>query len=126
MLSSKSLFSTLTRSIPSSTPLSAAPLRLFSSLTRLTGSDLEAALQSVPTWTRVGNRDVIRRSFQFRDFNHAFAFMTRTALLAEKMNHHPSWHNVYNQVEIELETHDVGGLSEKDFTMAKEIDQFYN
>ncbi len=52
--------------------------------------------------------------------------MTRTALLAEKMNHHPNWSNVYNQVEIELETHDVGGLSEKDFAMAKEIDQFYN
>ncbi len=125
-LCKSSFLSVFSRSPASLSSTASSAPRFFSSLSRLTGSDLESALQSVPTWTRVGNRDVIRRSFQFRDFNHAFAFMTRCALLAEKLNHHPSWHNVYNQVEIELETHDVGGLSLKDFHMAKEIDNFYN
>ncbi len=63
------------------------------------------------------------RTFRFRDFSEAFAFMTRVALLAEKMNHHPDWRNVYNRVEIRLNTHDAGGIvTEKDRTLAAKID----
>ena len=63
------------------------------------------------------------RSFQFKDFSEAFAFMTRVALVAEKQNHHPEWSNVYNRVEITLRTHDADGLSIKDIELAKRIDQ---
>lgn len=63
----------------------------------------------------------IARDFQFEDFSEAFAFMTRVAILAEKANHHPEWSNVWNRVHIALQTHDVGGLSDKDFALASEI-----
>jgi 4a-hydroxytetrahydrobiopterin dehydratase len=83
-----------------------------------------AALKDLPEWREVDGRDAIARKFQFRDFNQAFAFMTRAALLAEKMDHHPEWFNVYNKVEITLSTHDAGGVTEKDIAMAKEMDGY--
>jgi 4a-hydroxytetrahydrobiopterin dehydratase len=67
-------------------------------------------------------RDALHRSFRFRDFSEAWAFMSRVALLAEAQDHHPEWFNVYNRVEITLTTHDAGGLSGRDVTFAKAID----
>ena len=74
--------------------------------------------------TEVGGRDAITRKFAFKDFNQAFGFMTRAALLAEKMDHHPEWFNVYRTVEVTLSTHDADGLTEKDVALAKAMDAF--
>ena len=67
----------------------------------------------------------IEREFRFRDFVEAFGFMTAVALSAERMNHHPEWSNVYNRVKIRLTTHDTGGVSERDYALAAEIDRLY-
>jgi 4a-hydroxytetrahydrobiopterin dehydratase len=83
-----------------------------------------AALKGLPEWRDVDGRDAIVRAFRFKDFNDAFAFMTRVALLAEKMDHHPEWFNIYNRVEVVLATHDAGGVTEKDITMAKAMDAY--
>jgi 4a-hydroxytetrahydrobiopterin dehydratase len=83
-----------------------------------------AALKDLPEWRDMDGRDAIARKFQFKDFNQAFAFMTRAALLAEKMDHHPEWFNVYNKVEVALSTHDAGGVTEKDIAMAKAMDSY--
>ena len=64
----------------------------------------------------------LSRDFEFPDFSRAFAFMTRVAMLAEKQNHHPDWSNVYNRVSIALSSHDIGGLSKRDFKLAAAID----
>ncbi|SAL99627.1 hypothetical protein [Absidia glauca] len=69
-------------------------------------------------WSMVDNRDAIIKKYQFTDFNQAFGFMTRVALKADKMDHHPEWFNVYNRVEITLSTHDCGGLSTRDVDLA--------
>lgn len=80
--------------------------------TRLNETERAAALAKITdAWTLVPNRDAIQRTFQFKDFNAAWAFMSETAELAEEMNHHPEWFNVYNRVEVTLSTHDCGGLS---------------
>ena len=76
-----------------------------------------------PQWTHEPQRDAIIREFRFGDFSEAFAFMTRIALLAEVMDHHPEWSNVYNRVTILLTTHDADGLSERDRRMAEAIDK---
>jgi 4a-hydroxytetrahydrobiopterin dehydratase len=81
-----------------------------------------AALQELSAWAEVAGRDAIQRSLKFKDFNAAFAFMTRVALKAESMDHHPEWFNVYNRVDITLTTHDAAGLSERDITLAAFID----
>ncbi|VDL70702.1 unnamed protein product [Nippostrongylus brasiliensis] len=73
-------------------------------------------------WKMVDGRDAVQKTFQFKDFNEAFGFMSRVALKAEKMDHHPEWFNVYNKVDITLSTHDCGGLSQKDITLAKFIE----
>ena len=73
-------------------------------------------------WKLQDNRDAIHKEFLFRDFNEAFGFMTRVALRADKVDHHPEWFNVYNKVNITLSTHDCGGLSKKDIALAKFID----
>jgi len=73
-------------------------------------------------WTAVEGRDAIYKEFLFKDFNQAFGFMTRVALKAEKMDHHPEWFNVYNKVQITLSTHDCGGLSENDVQLANFIE----
>ena len=80
------------------------------------------ALQALPLWREVPGRDAIRREFRFADFNAAFAFMTRAALLAEKLDHHPEWSNVYNKVDVTLTTHDCAGLSDRDIAMARAMD----
>ena len=76
----------------------------------------------LPEWRMVPGRDAIQRKFRFRDFNQAWGFMTRVALLAEAQDHHPEWSNVYNRVEITLTTHDAGGLSARDVKLARAID----
>ncbi|MGD0189297.1 MAG: 4a-hydroxytetrahydrobiopterin dehydratase [Rhizomicrobium sp.] len=83
-----------------------------------------AALKELPQWREVPSRDVIARKFEFRDFNEAFGFMSRVALLAEKMDHHPEWMNVYKTVDVRLTTHDAGGLTENDIKMAKAMDAY--
>jgi len=74
-------------------------------------------------WARTKNREAIEKSFKFKNFNRAFGFMTEVALMAEKMNHHPEWFNVYNRVDVTLTTHDADGLSHKDIKLAKFMDK---
>jgi 4a-hydroxytetrahydrobiopterin dehydratase len=83
-----------------------------------------AALKELADWRDVPGRDVIARKFEFKDFNEAFSFMSRVAMLAEKMDHHPEWMNVYKTVDVRLTTHDAGGLTEKDIVMAKAMDGY--
>jgi 4a-hydroxytetrahydrobiopterin dehydratase len=81
-----------------------------------------AALAELSAWKDVVGRDAIQRTFVFKDFNAAFGFMSRVALMAEKMDHHPEWFNVYNRVEVTLATHDCGGVSVRDVEMARFMD----
>lgn len=76
----------------------------------------------LPQWRLVEDRDAIRRGFQFADFSAAWGFMARVALLAEKLDHHPEWSNIYNRVDVLLTTHDAGGLSARDVAMAQAMD----
>lgn len=87
--------------------------------------DCESFVEQNKNWSRVEGRDAITRSFKFRDFNAAFGFMTRIAMIAEQMNHHPEWFNVYNRVDVVLTTHDTGGVSALDITMARKMDEIY-
>lgn len=86
---------------------------------RLTAEARKQALGTIPGWTEVQGRDAIGKTFVFKDFNEAFGFMARTALVAEKMDHHPEWRNVYKTVEVMLSTHDAGGVSALDIELAK-------
>jgi len=88
----------------------------------LTAAERDAALAMLPEWALSREGRAILRSFRFADFNEAFGFMTRVALLADKADHHPEWSNVYDRVEIELTTHDAGGLSQRDVALASAID----
>lgn len=90
---------------------------------KLPSDQRKAALAAVPDWKGVEGRDAISRSFKFRDFNEAFGFMTRAALLAERMDHHPEWFNVWNRVDVTLSTHDAGGLTELDIKLAAAMDK---
>ena len=85
---------------------------------KLTGDARTQAIRGLDGWTEVTGRDAIAKTFTFKDFNAAFAFMTRAALLAEKTDHHPEWFNVYNRVEVTLATHDAGGVTQKDIDLA--------
>lgn len=86
--------------------------------------DVAAALRGLPSWHQhEGDRPAIERKLVFADFNAAFGFMTRVALLADKADHHPEWSNVYNRVEIRLTTHDAGGVTRKDVELAQFIDR---
>lgn len=89
---------------------------------RLDAAARAAALAKRPQWSPEVGRDAIRRSFMFRDFSAAFGFMARVALIAEKLDHHPEWRNVYNKVEVVLATHDAGGVTARDFALADAID----
>jgi 4a-hydroxytetrahydrobiopterin dehydratase len=82
------------------------------------------ALAELTDWGQVEDRDAIEKSFKFKSFSEAWGFMSRVALAAEKLNHHPEWSNVYNRVDILLSTHDCGGLSELDIKLAKRIDAY--
>jgi 4a-hydroxytetrahydrobiopterin dehydratase len=84
----------------------------------------EEALTQLPGWRFEDERGGISRSFRFRDFSQAFAFMTRVALAAEQADHHPEWSNVWNKVDIFLTTHSAGGLTVKDIDLAKRIESF--
>ena len=86
---------------------------------KLTGEARKAALARLGGWSEIENRDAIARTFVFRDFSEAFGFMTRAALVAEKLDHHPEWFNVYRTVAVTLSTHDAGGLTERDITLAE-------
>lgn len=90
---------------------------------RLTGQEREQALLDLAGWQEVEGRDAIRKSFTFKTFNQAWGFMSRVALKAEKMDHHPEWFNVYNRVDVTLSTHEVDGLSERDLELARFIDK---
>ena len=90
---------------------------------RLTGAARQTALRELQGWSEVEERDAIRKSFHFSDFSEAWGFLSRVALLAEKMDHHPEIFNVYNRVEIILSTHDADGLSERDIRLAHAIDE---
>ncbi|MCD2325130.1 4a-hydroxytetrahydrobiopterin dehydratase [Sphingomonas sp. IC-56] len=89
---------------------------------RLSEQARDAALATLTGWQHEPGRDAITRRFTFADFNQAFGFMTRVALLAEKADHHPEWSNVWNRVDILLTTHDAGGLSQRDVDMARAIE----
>jgi 4a-hydroxytetrahydrobiopterin dehydratase len=90
---------------------------------KLTGEARSAALADLPEWSEVEGRDAITRSFRFKTFNQAFGFMTRVALKAERLDHHPEWFNVYNRVDVTLATHDAGGVTELDVKLATFIDK---
>jgi len=86
--------------------------------------DIATVLKDLPDWRAApGERPAIVRNLTFADFNSAFGFMTRVALLADKMDHHPEWSNVYNRVEVLLTTHDADGVTERDLKMARFIDE---
>lgn len=90
---------------------------------KLTGEARRTALRELHGWSEVEDRDAIRRTYHFADFAEAFAFMTRVALLAEKQGHHPDWFNSYNRVEVILTSHDVDGVTKRDVTLARAIDE---
>ena len=89
---------------------------------RLTDTERAELPTTLPQWAMVEGRDAIRREFRFRDFNEAWGFMNRVALLAEKQDHHPEWFNVWSTVRIDLTTHDAGGISRNDVRLAQAID----
>ena len=90
---------------------------------KLTGQARKEALARLSGWNEATGRDAISKKFVFKDFNQAFGFMTRAALAAEKMDHHPEWFNVYKTVEVTLSTHDAGGLTELDVKLAGAMDR---
>jgi 4a-hydroxytetrahydrobiopterin dehydratase len=90
---------------------------------KLSGEARRAALGRLKGWSEVSGRDAISKKFVFADFNAAFGFMTRVALVAEKLDHHPEWFNVYKQVEVTLSTHDAGGVTERDIRLAEAMDK---
>lgn len=90
-------------------------------MSKLTDAQIAAGLERLRDWNLADGK--LRRELRFSDFNEAFGFMTRVALLAEQRDHHPEWSNVYNRVVIDLQTHDAGGISQKDFELAAAIDR---
>src|SRR5215470_5717483 len=90
---------------------------------KLTGEARTAALAKLIGWREVADRDAIFKRFEFKDFNQAFGFMATAALVAEKLNHHPEWFNVYNKVDVTLSTHDAGGLTDLDIRLADAMEK---
>ena len=90
---------------------------------RLSAEARKSALTGLPGWAETPGREAIARTFTFKDFNEAFGFMSRAALVAEKSDHHPEWRNVYKTVEVVLATHDADGVTELDVTLASLMDQ---
>jgi 4a-hydroxytetrahydrobiopterin dehydratase len=91
---------------------------------KLSAEARKSALGRLKGWSEVSGRDAISKKFVFADFNQAFGFMTRAALAAEKLDHHPEWFNVYKTVEVTLSTHDAGGVTELDVKLAEFMDKF--
>ena len=94
----------------------------MSKMQKLSDSDIQAAFKNLDGWSLQGNK--LHRQFKFANFNEAFGFMTRLALVAEKLGHHPEWFNVYNRVTIDLTTHDAGGITELDVKFAEQANAF--
>ena len=90
---------------------------------KLAGEARKTALAKLVGWSEVKGRDAITKKFVFKDFNEAFGFMTRAALVAEKLDHHPEWFNVYKNVEVTLATHDAGGVTELDIKLAEAMNR---
>jgi len=90
---------------------------------KLSGEARNRALSRLKGWSEVNGRDAIGKKFVFADFNAAFGFMTRAALVAEKLDHHPEWFNVYKTVDVTLSTHDAGGVTERDIQLAEAMDK---
>ena len=90
---------------------------------KLVGDARTSVLAKLSGWSEAAGRDAITKKFVFKDFNAAFGFMTRAALVAEKMDHHPEWFNVYKTVEVTLSTHDAGGVTELDVQLASQMDR---
>jgi 4a-hydroxytetrahydrobiopterin dehydratase len=90
---------------------------------KMTPEAVDKALGELKGWSRAEGRNAITRSFKFMDFKQAFAFMARSALKAEQMDHHPEWFNVYSKVDVTLATHDADGVTEKDIELAKFMDE---
>src|ERR1700744_4643749 len=93
-------------------------------MAKLTIEELKAALKRLPDWQLAKDREAITRKFQFVDFDATFAFLSRVALLAAQMDHHPEWFNVYNKLEVTLATHDAGGVTQKDIDLATAMDGY--
>ena len=91
---------------------------------KLTAEEAEARLAEVPGWSHDRAGSALTRDIRLKDFSEAFALMTRIALAAEQADHHPEWSNVYNRLSIRLTTHDAGGVTERDFALAKRINGF--
>ena len=91
---------------------------------KLTSQEITQALESLAGWSMAENGLSIHKAFKFKDFSQAWAFMSRVALMAEKMDHHPDWMNVYNRVEVKLNTHDAGGVTEKDIALANAMNEY--
>lgn len=92
--------------------------------TEMTDAERDAALATIAGWTYDADVKAITKTFTFKDFSEAWGFMNRAALLAEKMDHHPEWFNVYNRVEVKMTTHDAGGVTSWDIEMATAMDNF--
>ncbi len=90
------------------------------SMMRLSQADIDEKLESLSGWKVVNEK--LHKEFQFDSFNQAFGFMTRAAMEIEKMNHHPEWLNVYNRITVELTTHDAGGITDNDISLARILD----
>lgn len=90
---------------------------------KLSDTDRDAALAELEGWSLVDGRDAVAKTFTFKNFNEAFGWMSRVAMVAEKMDHHPEWFNVYKTVDVTLSTHSVGGLSSLDIKLAKMMDK---
>lgn len=89
----------------------------------LSESELDQALNGLEGWAKVPEREAIAKEFKFKNFNQAFGFMTRAAMICEQLDHHPEWFNVYNKVQVTLTTHSTGGISELDIKLARAMDQ---
>ena len=92
---------------------------------KLLDDQIQNELTNLKGWSKIDNRDAITKRFTFKDFNEAFGWMTRVALIAEKMDHHPEWENIWNKVTVCLTTHDSSGVTQKDIKLAKKMNELY-